>query len=113
VDAPPPTASMPSPRSHRRHRSLQGPSNVPASQRVDFQTAQRLDARVPPQITATDDFLHLPLQCLRHRLRDAPHGRRETGTAADSRVVGHPRSPSTWTRPTTSSRPASPATSSD
>ena len=35
----------------------QAPSaNVPASQRVDFQTAQRLDARIPPQITASDDF---------------------------------------------------------
>src|SRR6185503_13053939 len=32
------------------------PSNVPAPQRVDFQTAQRLDARIPPQITASDDF---------------------------------------------------------
>jgi hypothetical protein len=32
------------------------PSNVPAAQRVDFQTAQRLDARIPPQITASDDF---------------------------------------------------------
>jgi hypothetical protein len=36
--------------------NLQPPSNVPASQRVDFQTAQRLDARIPPQITASDDF---------------------------------------------------------
>ena len=36
--------------------NLQAPTNVPASQRVDFQTAQRLDARVPPQITASDDF---------------------------------------------------------
>jgi hypothetical protein len=32
------------------------PSNVPAPQRVDFQTAQRLDARIPPQITASDEF---------------------------------------------------------
>jgi peptidase M28-like protein len=32
------------------------PSNIPAAQRVDFQTAQRLDARIPPQITASDDF---------------------------------------------------------
>ena len=30
--------------------------NVPAAQRVDFQTAQRLDALLPPQITASDDF---------------------------------------------------------
>jgi peptidase M28-like protein len=34
------------------------PSNVPAAQRVDFQTAQRLDARIPPQITASDDFFN-------------------------------------------------------
>jgi hypothetical protein len=32
-------------------------TNVPAAQRVDFQTAQRLDAQLPPQITASDDFL--------------------------------------------------------
>ena len=32
------------------------PSNVPAAQRVDFQTAQRLDARIVPQITASDEF---------------------------------------------------------
>jgi len=32
------------------------PTNVPASQRVHFQTAQRLDLRIPPQITASDDF---------------------------------------------------------
>jgi hypothetical protein len=31
-------------------------TTVPQSQRVDFQTAQRLDARVAPQITASDDF---------------------------------------------------------
>ena len=31
-------------------------TNVPAAQRVDFQTAQRLDAQLPPQITASDDF---------------------------------------------------------
>jgi hypothetical protein len=30
--------------------------NVPAAQRVDFQTAQRLDTLLPPQITANDDF---------------------------------------------------------
>jgi hypothetical protein len=30
-------------------------TNVPAAQRVDFQTAQRLDAQLPPQITASDD----------------------------------------------------------
>jgi hypothetical protein len=39
--------------------NVQGPpSNVPAAQRVDFQTAQRLDARVVPQITASDDFFN-------------------------------------------------------
>jgi hypothetical protein len=32
-------------------------TNVPAAHRVDFQTAQRLDAQLPPQITASDDFL--------------------------------------------------------
>jgi Zn-dependent M28 family amino/carboxypeptidase len=31
-------------------------TNVPAAQRVDFQTAQRLDTQLPPQITASDDF---------------------------------------------------------
>jgi hypothetical protein len=31
-------------------------SNVPPAQRVDFQTAQRLDARIAPQITASDEF---------------------------------------------------------
>jgi peptidase M28-like protein len=31
-------------------------TNVPAAQRVDFQTAQRLDTQLPPQITANDDF---------------------------------------------------------
>src|SRR5688572_22049067 len=31
-------------------------TNVPAPQRVDFQTAQRLDARLAPQITASDEF---------------------------------------------------------
>jgi len=31
-------------------------TNVPAARRVDFQTAQRLDARIPPQITAGDEF---------------------------------------------------------
>jgi hypothetical protein len=31
-------------------------TNVPAPQRVDFQTAQRLDARLTPQITASDEF---------------------------------------------------------
>jgi hypothetical protein len=37
--------------------TLQGPqTNTPAAQRVDFQTAQRLDARIAPQITASDDF---------------------------------------------------------
>ena len=30
--------------------------NGPPAQRVDFQTAQRLDSRVAPQITASDDF---------------------------------------------------------
>jgi hypothetical protein len=34
------------------------PSNVPAAQRVDFQTAQRLDARIVPQITAGDEFFN-------------------------------------------------------
>jgi hypothetical protein len=32
-------------------------TNVPAAQRVDFQTAQRLDGRIVPQITASDEFL--------------------------------------------------------
>jgi Zn-dependent M28 family amino/carboxypeptidase len=32
------------------------PANVPAAQRVDFQTAQRLDAALAPQITASDEF---------------------------------------------------------
>jgi hypothetical protein len=37
--------------------NVQAPaSNVPPSQRVDFQTAQRLDARLAPQITASDEF---------------------------------------------------------
>jgi hypothetical protein len=37
--------------------NVQAPAtNVPAAQRVDFQTAQRLDAQLPPQITASDDF---------------------------------------------------------
>ena len=31
-------------------------TNVPAAQRVDFQTPQRLDVPIAPQITATDDF---------------------------------------------------------
>jgi hypothetical protein len=31
-------------------------TNVPAAQRVDFQTAQRLDVPVAPQITASDEF---------------------------------------------------------
>ena len=31
-------------------------ANVPQAQRVDFQTAQRLDARLAPQITASDEF---------------------------------------------------------
>ena len=31
-------------------------SNAPAAQRVDFQTAQRLDRRIVPQITASDEF---------------------------------------------------------
>jgi hypothetical protein len=31
-------------------------TNVPPAQRVDFQTAQRLDARLAPQITASDEF---------------------------------------------------------
>jgi len=34
------------------------PTNVPPAQRVDFQTAQRLDARIVPQITAGDDFFN-------------------------------------------------------
>jgi hypothetical protein len=34
------------------------PTNVPAPQRVDFQTAQRLDARIAPQITASDEFFN-------------------------------------------------------
>ncbi len=39
--------------------NLQAPqTNVPAAQRVDFQTAQRLDARVVPQITAGDEFFN-------------------------------------------------------
>jgi hypothetical protein len=33
-------------------------TNVPATQRVDFQTAQRLDAVLAPQITAGDDFFN-------------------------------------------------------
>ena len=33
-------------------------TNIPAAQRVDFQTAQRLDARITPQITASDDFFN-------------------------------------------------------
>src|SRR4029453_1589376 len=32
------------------------PSNVPPAHRVAFQTAQRLDARIVPQITASDEF---------------------------------------------------------
>jgi hypothetical protein len=39
--------------------NLQAPqTNVPATQRVDFQTAQRLDTRIVPQITAGDDFFN-------------------------------------------------------
>ncbi len=33
-------------------------TNVPAAQRVDFQTAQRMDALIPPQITASDEFFN-------------------------------------------------------
>jgi len=37
--------------------NLQGPpATVQPAQRVDFQTAQRLDARIAPQITAGDEF---------------------------------------------------------
>jgi hypothetical protein len=39
--------------------NFQAPAtNVAAAQRVDFQTAQRLDAHIPPQITAGDEFFN-------------------------------------------------------
>ena len=36
--------------------ALQAPATGPPAQRVDFQTAQRLDSPIVPQITAGDDF---------------------------------------------------------
>jgi hypothetical protein len=38
-----------------------GPANQPAAQRVDFQTAQRVDTPVAPQISASDEFFKFVL----------------------------------------------------
>ena len=88
------------------------PQTGPPAQRVDFQTAQRLDAPIAPQITATDDFFTFLFSASGvdyATLKARPRSRSRFPTSRSPAS----RSPSPLTRPTTSSRPASRATSSD
>ena len=78
----------------------------------DFQTVQRLDNTMPPQITASDEFFEFIFSAAGQKLRRHQGEGRQAGAAARTSRSRTSRSRSTSTPTTTSSRRVSRATSS-
>ena len=81
------------------------------AQRVDFQTAQRLETRVAPQITASDEFFNFVLSASGQSFGELK-SKAERQDELPPIALGDVGSRSTWMRNTTSSRPGSRGTSS-